>query len=207
MKKFIPFFFALFLLLPFTTKAQEVGFFREVSCKPTKAQVGHEFSVSFRRGIPYAKIFEFEEDEKTKKTKAESTDMFPAKVLEAHIFLSQKHCQFHVISRRPSVDFFHFVMNVEQLKSKDTSSYQGPAHFNFLIDEVYPMAKEHKLLNCSISGLKIPGYYFHSCKYKKATNKPTPRPDLPYYRDLPNQQQNNYPTGPSTDPGGNSGTQ
>jgi len=196
MKNFIPFF--ILFILSGKLYSQEVGFFQEIQCEPSKPDIGHKVQVKFFRELPLIKFFEFEK----KKNKTEVLDMFPATILEAHVFLSQKYCQFHVISKRPSVNSFHFVMNVESLMSKDIHTYQGPAHFNFLVDEVSPQAKEHKLVNCQITGLKLPGYYFHSCKKKKDKPKKIKyegpirtKPKYPYYRDIGVEPQQNNNTG------------
>jgi hypothetical protein len=161
----------LFVLsLAFSTyiNSQEVNFFRDITCEPTQKKIGNALKISFRKSNAYLKIFEYEKKKKT----VEKSDLFPTKTLESHIFLSRKFCQFHIISRRPSVDYFHFVMNVDNLKSNDINYFEGPAHFNFLIDEIYLTEKDHKLVNCKIHGLRTPGYYYHSCKKKKLIIKP-----------------------------------
>ena len=193
------------MFLTFNAKAQEVSFFHEINCSATKKNIGHDIKINFFQKTPLIKFYEYE---KSKNKSIKKSDMFPAKSLEAQIFLSQKYCQFHVISRRPSVNSFHFVMNVQNFTSKDVHIYEGPAHFNFLIDEIYPVAKEHKLVQCSISGLTIPGYYYHSCKKQKEKKKkpkliiPTKNnPNLPYYRDLNNNGIQDNPLN------NNSGTQ
>ena len=178
--------------------SQEVNFFRDITCEPTKKENGHSLKMTFSKSIAYLKIFEYE---KSHTKKVENIDLFPTKRLEAHIFLSRKFCQFHVISRRPSVNSFHFVMNVERLKDETINFYEGPAHFNFFIDKVSPLKKEHKLVTCVIHGLQIPGYYYHSCKKKKDSVKPKKdiaptrtEPRYQYYQD----NDDNYQGGSSS---------
>jgi hypothetical protein len=170
--------------------SQEVNFFGDISCEPIKKEVGNSIKINFSKSMPEVKFYEYEKG----KEKTEKVDLFPNKTLEAHIFLSRNFCQFHVISRRPSVNSFHFVMNLDAIKSEDLDNYQGAAHFNFHIDEVSPTEKDHKLVNCSIDSLKIPGYYYHSCKKKKSLKtskkKLSPARTEPKYEYY--QENNNY---------------
>lgn len=182
----------MIFLFTFTLQAQEIGFFSGIECEPDKKKKGMALSISFYKEDAIVKIYEYEE-------KGKKEDLFPAKVIKTHVFLSRKFCKFHIISKRPSADMFHFAMTVEDLPKEQTGSFEGPAHFNFLIDEIGIEEVSHHRIACKINGLKLPGYYHHSCQKKKV--KPTPTPVAPT-RTTPNYQYqyNEAPqsTGPAT---------
>ena len=182
------------LIVSTSLNAQEVNFFGDITCDPIKKEVGNSIEISFSKSVAQIKFYEYVKEKK----KAVKVDLFPNKTLEAHIFLSRNFCQFHVISRRPSVDPFHFVMNVDGIRSKDVNYFQGPAHFNFHIDEISPIEKDHKLVTCAIHSLRIPGYYYHSCKKEKNIKDPKKKllpmrtePKYQYYQENNNQNNQN----------------
>lgn len=160
-----------FLLWSQFTIAQETDFFTNIVCEPDQPKKGVAFDISFYKKDAMVKIHEYDE-------KGQKTDLFPTRILKAHVFLSRQFCKFHVISRRPSVDMFHFVMTVQDLTDKEISSFEGPAHFNFLIDKTGIETKKKRRVGCKINGLELPGYYFHSCQ-KSLKPIPTPRPNVP----------------------------
>ncbi|TNE97029.1 MAG: hypothetical protein EP326_12225 [Deltaproteobacteria bacterium] len=161
----------LFLLIfSFTVSAQEIGFFNSIQCEPDKKNKGLAVEISFYKEDAIVKIYEYNE-------KGKREDLFPARVIKTHVFLSRLFCKFHVISKRPSAEMFHFAMTVQDLPKEEIDSFEGPAHFNFLINEIGIEEKSFNRIACKINGLKLPGYYSNSCQ-KKAV-KPTPTPSAP----------------------------
>ncbi|MCO4794415.1 MAG: hypothetical protein KC493_11915 [Bacteriovoracaceae bacterium] len=154
-----------------SAQAQEIDFFTTIQCEPNKKEKGMSLDISFYKKDSIIKIHEYN-------NKGKKEDLFPARVIKAHVFLSRRFCKFHIISRRPSADMFHFAMTVQDLTDEKMTSFEGPAHFNFLIDETAVDEKSHRRIGCKINGLKIPGYYFHSCR-KRLKPTPTPRPNAP----------------------------
>jgi hypothetical protein len=170
----------MILIFSFTAEAQEIGFFNEIECGPNKKNKGLSLSISFYKENAIVKIYEYSD-------KGKKEDLFPAKVIKTHVFLSRKFCKFHIISKRPSADMFHFAMTVQNLPKEQLSSFRGPAHFNFLIDDIGIEEVSDHRVSCKINSLELPGYYHHSCQRKKV--KPTPTPSAPV-RTTPNFQYN-----------------